>query len=157
MISMKSFTWMDVDAVLSAVRDAGMKPLMKAGLLVERAAKVSMRAGGRKTGPRGGKVHEPSDAPAPPHVQSGTLRGSISTSETSAFTVVVGPTSPPAWYGVVHEFGGKKYPAEGHPPRPFMRPALDRTKSVFSKFWRNLPIAKFFRGSKRDPKTGRFI
>ena len=166
MIEFKSTTWLSVEGVLSAVRDAGMKPLMKAGLLVEREAKTSMARGGRRGSKPAGvgakklrgrgeywywradirKWVQASKPGEPPHVQSGVLRGSIATQATGYATVVVGPTSPPAWYGVVHEQPGR--PAKHHPRRPFMAPALRRVRSVFAKFWRNLPLAKTRAGRK---------
>ncbi|KKL17948.1 hypothetical protein LCGC14_2480390, partial [marine sediment metagenome] len=80
---------MDIKSVISAVNDAGMKPLMKAGLLVERRAKESMEGGGTwgskqitvelKSGqrvrrPRKARVFLPSDPGEPPHVRTGVLR-----------------------------------------------------------------------------------
>jgi len=158
MISMKSNTWMDVKGVVKAVRQAQVKPLFRAGLLVERSAKDSMEGGGRKVGimktvtlkggkrvkrPRQGTRFEPSAPGDPPHVRTGVLRASIATSPTKSETVVVGPTSPPASYGQHLEFGTRKMAA-----RPFMRPALMRVKTAFASLWKSLKLAATPAGRK---------
>jgi len=159
MIKMKSSTWMDVKGVVKAVHQAQVKPLFNAGLLVERSAKESMNIGAgrkvyvtghtRKTGEKGAKrrrkkiIWEPSKPGEVPRVRRGDLRSSISTAPTDRKTVVVGPTSPPAPYGQHLEFGTRKMAA-----RPFMRPALMRTKTAFAALWKNLKLASTLAGHK---------
>jgi len=159
MISMKSNTWMDVKGVVKAVRQAQVKPLFDAGLLVERSAKESMNIGAgrkvyvtgytRKTGEKGQKrrrkktIWEPSKPGEVPRVRHGTLRSSIATAPTDRETVVVGPTSPPAPYGQHLEFGTRKMAA-----RPFMRPALMRVKTAFAPLWKSLKLATTPAGQK---------
>jgi len=121
--------------VMGAVKEASIAPLAKAAFIVEGAAKRSMKAGGRSAGPRGGKVKTPSKAPAPPHVQTGNLRASIHVAKTSYGTMLVGPTYR-AWYARLHEFGGRR-----HDKRPFMRPALIKSKARFAPLFKGLKLA----------------
>jgi len=149
MIKMKSSTWMDVKGVVNAVKQAQVKPMFKAGLLVERSAKDSMEGGGtkrkakRRSRTEKGKsrfkqirIFTASKEGDPPHIRTGNLRASIATAPTSSGSVVVGPTSPPASYGQHLEFGTRNMVA-----RPFMQPALMRTRSKFAPLWRNLKMA----------------
>ena len=152
MIKAKASSWMDVKGVLNAVKQAQVKPMFQAGLLVERDAKESLSIGAgrkiyvtgytRKSGEKGKKrrrkkiIFEPSKAPDPPHVRTGNLRASIATAPTKHDSVVVGPMSPPAPYGQHLEFGTRNMAA-----RPFMRPALMRTRKKFAGLWKNLKLA----------------
>lgn len=124
--------------VLKAVRQAKVGPLEKWGALVEREAKLSMKQGGRSTGPKGGKVMTPSTPPEPPNVQTGTLRNSITHAATDEGTVLVGPTRI-APYGAVHETGGEFETKAGKtvvfPQRAFMVPARDNTKGQAQKLF----------------------
>jgi hypothetical protein len=128
-------TWLDAKGVKDAVRQAQTPRLARIALEIERQAKLSMKAGGRSTGPRGGKVKKPSAPGTPPHVQTGNLRGSISTALTLLYTYIIGPTSS-AWYAQLHEFGLGKFPK-----RPFMRPALMKIAHRMPQEFRNLPMA----------------
>jgi len=122
--------------MVEKTRKAMPKPLLKCAALVEGEAKRSMRAGGRPAkarGPRGGRARgTPSRPGTPPHVQTGNLRASITHALSGPDTAIVGPTRE-AWYGKVHEFGGRY-----HPQRPFMRPALRRAVRDFAKQFRRL-------------------
>jgi len=124
--------------VKRAVERASVRPLVRAGTLVEREAKRSMKKGGAKgrVGPRGGYVRVPSPPGTPPHVQTGALRASIQTAPEVRIgrppVALVGPTEK---YGAVHEFGGRH-----HPQRPFMRPALRRVQRRFPELFRNLRL-----------------
>jgi len=158
MIKTKVSSWMDVKGVLNAVRQAQVKPLFQAGLLVERSAKENMEGGGRKIGkmktvtlksgkrvrrPRPGKEFEASKPGDPPNIRTGVLRASIATAPTKQDTVVVGPSSPPAPYGQHLEFGTRNMKA-----RPFMQPALMRTRKRFARLWKNLKLARTQAGRK---------
>lgn len=136
--------------VVQAVAQAKGDPEMKAGLLVEREAKLSMHKGGRFEGPRGGKMRIPSEPGDPPNVQTGNLRGSITTArENDLFgRVIVGPTRA-AWYGRLHEHGGRH-----HPKRPFMRPALVEVRQKFPALFLGLKLAKTPAGQKLNSKKG---
>jgi HK97 gp10 family phage protein len=139
--------WLRDKEVVAAVRKASIEPLMKCGLLVESAAKRSMKKGGGGGATAGGaNVYYNSDvgryvkasAPGtPPHVQTGNLRSSIAVSSGNyggRHVVAVGPTLE-GWYGVVHEFGGKR-----HPPRPFMRPALESQRKKFPMLFKGIKL-----------------
>jgi hypothetical protein len=143
-----SKTWLDAKAVREAVKEAKVKPLAKAALLVEREAKASMKEGGRtkQKGPRGGKIQIPSPVGTPPHVQTGTLRASIAIAKTMHETYLVGPRSI-AWYGRVHEFS-KRF------PRRFMFPALVRERRKFPALFKNAPLANTRAGRKLNSSKG---
>jgi hypothetical protein len=143
----KAKTWLNAKQVRKAVEEASVGRLAQCAFLVEAEAKLGMRAGGgtpskTKTGRdreyynsmRGGYViaSKPGD---PPHTQVGTLKSSIQAALTWYGTYVVGPTLM-AWYGRIHEFGGRF-----HPKRPFMRPALNRARRKFTALFRGIPIA----------------
>lgn len=122
MVTMRPVTWLDAKGLREAVRKASVDPLAEAALMVEKEAKASMSAGG-------GRAKTPSAEGTPPHVQSGNLRASITTGRLPNGNYIIGPTRN-AFYGKIHEFGGRF-----HPARPFMRPALLKTRRRFpSKF-----------------------
>jgi len=149
MITYKAKTWMNSRQVVSAVKQASVQLIMKAGFLVEREAKLSMVKGGRTTGPGGGMVGTPSAPGDPPHVQTGNLRSSIQTAMTRWLTVVVGPTLM-AWYGRIHEFGSKN-----RAKRPFMRPALERTRRRFAALFKGLKLSRTPAGMLLNRAKGR--
>ena len=129
-IVLKPKVWLKSAELKAAVAKASIAPLDKAAMLVEADAKASMKEGG-------GSSHAPSKAPAPPHVQTGNLRSSI-TWAADGKTRVIGPTTV-AWYGRIHEFGGV-YGGKTFPARPFMRPALRRMRQKFAALFRGLDI-----------------
>jgi len=156
--------WFDAKEIRKAVREASIEPKIKMALEVEREAKTSMEAGRRKIVTaygfsKRGKVltrkktiSEPSAPGEPPHVQTGIGRGSIRHAWLKeSLTAIVGPSSPPAPYMGVHEFGGRD-----HPPRPFMRPALMRTIPRYPKLYKNLPLSKTSSGRKLAQKAKSF-
>lgn len=159
MIRVRSRTWLDVDGVRRAVAEASIDPLEQCALVVEREAKILTSKGGKITlvghSPRRGaktlKRGAPSRPGTPPHRQSGVLSGSISYSRTIRKTYVVGPTSPPASYGAIHEFGGRH-----HPPRPFMWPALVRSLPRFPGKFRRLPLRQTRAGRKTERDVARW-
>jgi len=150
MITIRSKTWLDARGVRKAVRQASIVPLDRCAMLVERAAKMSMRAGG-------GAARTPSPPGTPPNVQTGNLRSSITWGRTP-HTRVVGPTRQ-AWYGRIHEqpgssarsreFGGRNYPK-----RAFMLPALLRTRRMFASLFRMLPLGATPEGQKMNRRKG---
>ncbi|MFH1633279.1 MAG: HK97-gp10 family putative phage morphogenesis protein [Chloroflexota bacterium] len=126
------------------------KALVAGGLLIEREAKQSMKPGhGRiyKKGKHGTISHQASTPGSPPAVDTGRLRGSVSTNwggsgrgngsvdsqaspqdgigqpakEQSRFVVVVGTNVE---YGKFLELGTRHIRA-----RPWLRPALEKMKS----------------------------
>ncbi len=148
MISVTVKTWLNSKQLKAAVKEASMPRIKKAAFLVERDAKLSMKAGGRKTGPGGGKVYVPAPPDTPPHVQTGNLRASIQSAPTKWLTYLVGPTLQ-AWYGRLHEFGSRT-----RPKRPFMRPALKRMQKRFPALFKGLQLAKTPSGAKLNRAKG---
>jgi hypothetical protein len=165
---LKAVTWLDVKAIRKAVREASINPKMLMALEIEREAKQSMEGGRikvanetfdsfyRKTGrrrdlARAKELRVPSKPGTPPNVQTGVGRGSIKHAWLHLDqTAIVGPSSPPASYMSVHEFGGRF-----HPPRPFMRPAMLKVIPRYPKLYKNLPLSKTKAGRKlqREQKT----
>lgn len=138
--------WLNKAAVLTCVKQAQISRLHKCALLVERDAKMSMKKGGRVAGRKTGVPSEPG---TPPHVQTGNLRASISIGQTPYGTCLIGPTRQ-AWYGKIHEFGGRY-----HPPRPFMRPALWRMKGQFALLYKDMNLASTPMGRILNSMKGR--
>jgi len=160
MIGIKSETWLNAREVRQAVNEAVIEPLDKAALLVKTAAQESMKMGGG--------TEKNSSAPGdPPNVQSGNLRNNIDWAREGDTNRVIGPTTT-AWYGRVMEYGAvikvtykmrwflglamdiwlKKSTKTIHiAPRPFMHPALDRSRGAILKLFKNLKLA--------DTPTGR--
>ena len=137
--------------VLQSVYQACMAPkgpLARGAAAVEGDAKTSMRTGGRD---ESGKTVAHSAAEEPPFVQSGNLRASITHSPDPKLnpTYIVGPTME-ASYGAVHEFGGRF-----HEPRPFMRPALRRTRRRLKQLFRKIKLALTVAGRKLNAKRGK--
>lgn len=162
MISFRAKSWLSPKQILKAVKQASIRPKEECALMVERVAKESMKEGGRvpyvrkPKGARGKTIKRglPSRPGTPPHVQTGILKGSIRTAQLDLASLgevfIVGPSSPPASYGAVHEFGGRH-----HPPRPFMWPALVRVAPQYPGLFKNLPLARTpaGRGLERAVKT----
>ena len=140
MFELRMSTHLNLDAVKKRLEKVSMKPLAKCAAIVEAAAKRKLSKGGKKKLPtKFGDKHaqfatEPSKPGEPPHLQTGNLRSSIQSAPTSEGTYVVGPTAS-AWYGQVHEFGGRN-----HPKRPFMRPALMESIDKFPALFGNLDL-----------------
>jgi len=106
--------------VIADAKRQSDEALVRAGYRLEREAKELLSEGG-------GSSHQPSAPGDPPHLQSGDLRSSIKTAQTTDGTVVVGPTVK---YGATHEFGLRNYP-----PRPFMRPAFRHIEPQLERVW----------------------
>ena len=140
--------------VAEAVAEASRRALLRAGAEVESAAKRSMKAGGRSTGPRGGKVRTPSDPPNPPHVQTGNLRASITHAQLDNGNVVVGPPESLAPYGKIHEHGGE-FGGRNYPARPFMTPALLSKVSAILSVFKNLHLGTTASGQRLNAKVRR--
>lgn len=86
-----------------------------------------------------------SSAPGtPPHSRRGQLKRGIKYTavEGDKARFVVGPTDTSVGQtAALHEFGGAaqrgRYKGRRYPPRPFMRPALERELPRFAKTWAN--------------------
>ena len=166
---LKTRFFLDVKGIRAAVQEASLEPKMQMAMEVEREAKTSMEGGAvrvasntahtfyvktgrRKDRARAKVVRVPSKPGTPPHVQTGVGRSSIRTAWIqSERTAIVGPSSPPAPYMGVHEFGSKN-----HPPRPFMRPALQRVIPRYPKLYKNLPLGTTKSGRRVARKAKAF-
>ena len=125
MIEMKVQTRMDVQKVLRSVKRANIESLGHAGAALRLTARRSIR-----------RSPNPSAPGTPPHTRRGLLRRAIMYAvDKYRQLVVIGPA-----YGMVglsatpHEFGGK-YKREHYNKRPFMGPALDKTKDRLPRHW----------------------
>jgi len=115
-------------ATLKVVSKSLDIPLNKAALMVEREAKLLLSTGG-------GKARTPSQAPAPPHLQTGNLRASIAWEPARLRrrkSRLIGPKNT-AFYGKIHEFG-----LAGFDARPFMGPALRNVLPRITPLFKNL-------------------
>jgi len=124
-IGLQVRTRSDIPKVLRKVRRANIESLGHAGATIRLTAKRSIR-----------KSPNPAEPGRPPKTRRGQLRSSIRFAvEKNKQRVVIGPD-----YGVVgqsaraHEFGGR-YRRERYPKRPFMGPALTKTKDRLPKHW----------------------
>jgi hypothetical protein len=125
MIGMRVKTRSDIPKVLRMARQANIESLGHAGAAIRLVARRSIR---RRKGP---------SAPGqPPHTHTGALRGAILYAvEKTRERVVIGP----AFAGVgtssmAHEFGGR-YKRTRYPRRPFMGPALEKTRDRLPRMW----------------------
>ena len=125
MIKMKVQTRMDVQKVLRKVRRANIESLGHAGAAIRLTARRSIR-----------RSPKPSAVGRPPHTRRGLLRRAIVYAvDKYRQMAVIGPA-----YGVIglsatpHEFGGK-YMRQNYARRPFMGPALEKTKHRLPRHW----------------------
>lgn len=125
MIAMKVKTKMNGKRVVKAATSGSIKSLGHAGGALRMTAKRSIKRG---------KTESPEGTP--PHTRKGQLRRAILYAvEKSKQTVVVGPdVSIVSTAGTAHEFGGR-FRGERYPRRPFMGPALQKTKDRLPKMW----------------------
>jgi len=132
--------------VMRAVQHASVDPLVKCGAIVEAKAKQSMRHGG-------GQDREPSSPPEPPNVQTGNLRSKIHHGyDRLRDVVVVGPLLSAA-YGRIHEFG-LRFGGRSYPIRAFMRPALERARRDFPKYFKAIKLRRTPEGRILANKRG---
>lgn len=128
MFELRVTSTLKFDEAKKRVEQGVQARLMKCGYLVEAEMKRLLSTGG-------GERHTPSASGDPPHLQTGNLRSSIQTARTQDGHVIVGPTTT-AWYGKVHEYGGRH-----HPARPFARRALSNTADKFPEHFGRLDLS----------------
>jgi len=124
-------------------RNTTKNPLIQSAVRVQVQAMKSMRKGGKKIGPRGGKVSEPAPRGKPPHVQTGALRANIRWALTiiaRKVTAIVGPTRI-AWYG-------RRMEDPNDLNRRFMRPALLQVRRKFAPLFANMKLASTAAGRR---------
>jgi len=135
----------DRDKVLRAVKKATRRALIRSGFFVRRVAQRSMK-----------KTRGPSAPGSPPHAHEGHLRRFIFFAYDRPINdVVVGPVAFRRRFGgmtlpELMEFGGRirikrrskrtkkqKMVVAMYPARPFMHPALERSRPRIAEFWRD--------------------
>ena len=164
MFQLRATSFLNEAEVREKVRAALPARLAKCALLVEAEAKRSLSRGskGQGTAKFGDKkvpvTYQSSSPGQPPFLRTGNLRASIQSAQSGPESYVVGPTTT-AWYGRIHEFGALvnvtakmrgflfavfgwrvSKPTIHIPPRPFMRPALERCLAKFPEQFKDLPL-----------------
>ena len=122
---MKVKTRLDVQRIIKAQRRANIKTLPHAGGFIRKTAMRSIR-----------KRKGPSPRGTPPHTHTKRLPGSILYGvDKMAESVVIGPARTKIGLaGKVHEHGGR-IKQDHFEPRPFMGPALEKTRSRLPAMW----------------------
>ncbi|MFH1022127.1 MAG: hypothetical protein V1809_01920 [Planctomycetota bacterium] len=116
---------MDTKRVVKAARAGSIQSLGHAGGALRMTARRSIK-----------RSKDSSAEGTPPHTRKGQLRRAILYAvEKDKQTVVVGPdVAIVSTAGMAHEFGGR-FRGERYPKRPFMGPALNKTKDRLPKMW----------------------
>jgi len=115
----------DIPKVLRKVRRANIENLGHAGASIRLTAKRSIR-----------KSPNPAEPGKPPKTRRGQLRSAIRFAvEKNRQRVVIGPDFRIVGQSArAHEFGGR-YRKQRYPKRPFMGPALTKTKDRLPRHW----------------------
>lgn len=121
----KAKTRFEGKKVMKAAQRANITNLGHAGAAIRLAARHSIR-----------KAKGPSTPGSPPHTRKGRIRNAIKYAVTPGKqSVVIGPDSEVAAdSGAAHEFGGR-FRQENYDKRPFMGPALEKTKDRLPRLW----------------------
>lgn len=140
----KPNTWLK--KTTDGFRNGALNELKACALEIRNEAVRSMKTGGKRKSKRRVRdsrgrlrtrmVQVPSAPGTPPHKQTSNLRNQIKLSWLNSDTIVTGPT-PQAWYGKVHEFGGRR-----HPKRSFMRPAMKKVLARSRGRFRNIKVRR---------------
>ncbi|WP_428937767.1 hypothetical protein [Fontivita pretiosa] len=127
MVGTKTRTRFDARKVSSAARKGNITSLGHAGAAIRLTARRSIK-----------KHARPSPKGTPPHTRAGRLRNALKYAVEKAIqSVVIGPDVEVAGTsGKAHEFGGH-FRNEQYPRRPFMGPALDKTRDRLPAMWAN--------------------
>lgn len=125
MVGMKARTRSQMHKVARKAKRANIESLGHAGGAIRLAAVRSIR-----------KRKGPAPAEQPPHTHTRRLPRAIKYAvEKKRQVVVIGPDVESfGTAGKAHEHGGK-FRGERYPKRPFMGPALEKTKDRLPKFW----------------------
>jgi phage gpG-like protein len=117
--------------VMSAMDRARRRYLYRAAAYVRAVARNSL-------GRRSGKKSKPSPPGHPPR-SAGRLRKSIFYA-VQPHSVIIGPSADIIGeVGAVHEYGGK-FRGATYPARPYMGPALEKSKDKLPAIWRDSVI-----------------
>jgi len=125
MVGVKARTRSEMNKVARKAKRANIENLGHAGGAIRLAAVRSVR-----------KRKGPSPAGQPPHTHTRRLPRAIKYAvEKKRQVVVIGPDVESfGTAGKAHEHGGR-FRGERYPKRPFMAPALEKTKDRLPKFW----------------------
>jgi len=125
MVGMKARTRSQMHKVARKAKRANIESLGHAGGAIRLAAVRSVR-----------KRKGPAPQGEPPHTHTRRLPRAIKYAvEKKRQVVVIGPDVESfGTAGKAHEHGGK-FRGERYPKRPFMGPALEKTKDRLPKFW----------------------
>ena len=125
MIGAKVKTKDETSRALAKAKQGNFKSLGHAAAAIRLTARRSIRKR-KKASPEG----------QPPHTRQGQLRGAILFAvEKEKGVAVIGPDhSKVGASGSAHEHGGR-YKRQRYPKRPFMGPALEKTKDRLPKLW----------------------
>jgi len=124
MVGAKAKTKFDGKKVMAAKR-ANITNLGHAGAAIRLAARHSIRKSKKASMPN-----------TPPHTRKGRIKNAIKYAVTPGKqSVVIGPDyEVAADSGSAHEFGGR-FRRENYDKRPFMGPALEKTKDRLPPLW----------------------
>lgn len=127
MIGLKVRTIFTPSRIMRPAKSASLKNLGKAGGYLRLVARHSIK-----------RSKKPSLPGTPPHTRRGQLRRAIMYAvERERMDVVIGPEyGSVGTSGMAHEFGGR-YRSERFDKRPFMGPALTKTKDKLPQLWAN--------------------
>ncbi len=125
MVGMKAKTKSQMQRVAKKAKRKGIENLGHAGAAIRLTAKRSIR-----------KRKGPAPAGQPPHTHTKRLPSAIKYAvEKPKGRVVIGPDVESfGTAGKAHEHGGA-YKQEYYEPRPFMGPALEKTKERLPRMW----------------------
>ena len=125
MVKAKAKTKFNRKRVSAAAKRANITNLGHAGAAIRLAARHSIR-----------KAKGPSAPGTPPHTRKGRIKSAIKYAVTPGRqSVVIGPDyEVAADSGAAHEFGGR-FRNENYDRRPFMGPALEKTKDRLPRMW----------------------
>lgn len=125
MIGAKARTKFDGKKVRRATMAGSIKSLGHAGAAIRLVARRSIK-----------KSPTASPPGAPPHTRRGRIRNAIKYAvSANKQSVVIGPDVEVAGTSAkAHEFGGR-YKQEQYDKRPFMGPALEKTKARLPAMW----------------------
>ena len=122
---LKAKTKFDGKKLGRAAKAGSIKSLGHAGAAIRLVARRSVK-----------RSKEASNIGSPPHTRRGRIKSAIKYAVApSKQSVVIGPDATIAGTsGKAHEFGGR-YKRERYDKRPFMGPALEKTKTRLPAMW----------------------
>lgn len=125
MVGAKGKTKFDTKKVLKAAKDGSIKSLGHAGAAIRLVARRSIKTSKKESAPG-----------TPPNSRKGQIKRAIVYAvENEQQRVVIGPdVSVVGTSGAAHEFGGQ-YKKQRYEKRPFMGPALEKTKDRLPQEW----------------------